>query len=745
MTNADGKTGRHPPHPDVPGFTPETLNVPPDLADMSKPESEWSLEGFQVQTHKGRDAFWIVVRKPGNGGIALRTFPIMGAYDIERLEKQNDGGKWRVRTHSGDYIIELKLLGGSLLRMTSRLTPSEQLLVVFWPRDLYVLDDKGDPRQAVGHVEAGQRGLNAGICYFCLNEPAFGSVLYMQNLSALNPFFIDTKTRPDGVVGGEWPELGYQPPSAPNGDSPPVNPLKQGQEYVISDALISLKPHCSDNEFEIARDFIEMLADIYPHLDKPEPAYRDWQWRAEKTLRDLKTSPDVCENHFGKKYIRPYVAAEYPDSMVQMTVLNSLREYEAAIGETDSLSTELAAGMEDFFDDKLRSLRRYLPDVGDDKDPDAVDSWYLYHPLMNLARLALKGEDWADTLFRKSVAYTVKAAQHFKYKWPIQYNLPDFKVIEKERGDGLGQTDVGGFYAYVMLLAHELTQDGTYVEEARAALKALEDDRFELVYQTNLTAWGALACLRLWKMEDDPHYLDQAYVFVAGLMHNCELWGSHIELADKYANFFGVTCLHDGPYMAAYEAFEMFAAFDEALNVCDKDLPEPLKLLMCEYRRYALDVLWSFYPDFLPPDGLAKKVRNGHIDRALSIPLEDIYGDGSPAGQVGQEVYGAGSAFVLAARAYFPCGDAPFTLFADYPARVEPLDGEVRVKLNGPRGLCARIRLIGEKPQAGIEGLEPSETGDGFIEFRPLADAKLVIKWQEGRSRKRIRSSPITG
>ncbi|MGN6210264.1 hypothetical protein [Asticcacaulis sp.] len=734
MTRAGDKTDSQNPHPETPGFTPETLNLRAELKAADEPESQWLFGDYTVSTHHGRDSLWVVVRGPGQGGIALRTYPIMGQNIIVEAHRREDGGDWKVETHSGVYRISLTFLGDNLLRMISRLVPSHDLLVVFWPRDLYVLDENDDPRQAEGRVEAGQRGLNAGLCYLCLKKPAFGSVLYMQNLTALNPFFIDTKTKPDGVVGGQWPELGYQPPGSPNGDSPPVNPLKEGQDYVISDALVSLRADCGANEFEVARNFVEMLADIYPHLDKPEPEYRDWIWRADKTLLDLKTSPDVIEVHDGKTYIRPYVAAEYPDSMVQMTVLKSLREYEAWRGRRDPFSDDLADAMEGFFDNDLRTLRRYLPDVGDDKDRDAVDSWYIYHPLMNLARLALKGEAWADTLFRKSIAFTVKAAHHFKYKWPIQYDLTTLKVIEKDRGDGLGQTDVGGFYAYVMLLAHELTQDKTYVAEAKAALKALEDDRFELVYQTNLTAWGALACLRLWKMGDDPHYLDQAYVFIAGLMHNCELWGSKIGWARHYANFFGVTCLHDGPYMAAYEAFEMFAAFDEALKISDAELPEPLKLLMCEYRRYALDVLWSFYPDFLPAESLSDTVRNGHLDRALSLPLEDIYGDGSPAGQVGQEVYGAGSAFFLVSRAYFPCGDAPFRLYVDYPANVEPKDGYLAIKLKGPKGCIARLRLIALDGKAGppavsIDGLEATGRGDAYVEYRPMADAEITVRW----------------
>jgi hypothetical protein len=110
-------------------------------------------------------------------------------------------------------------------------------------------------------------------------------------------------------------------------------------------------------------------------------------------------------------------------------------------------------------------------------------------------------------------------------------------------------------------------------------------------------------------------------VFVAGVLHNCELWSSRIKFADAYANFFGVTCLHDGPYMAAFEGFECFQAFDDYLRVGGDDLPASVRLLLSEFWRHAQNVSWSFYPDALPPDAISKEVRNGRIDPALSFPL----------------------------------------------------------------------------------------------------------------------------
>src|SRR5690606_29883485 len=190
---------------------------------------------------------------------------------------------------------------------------------------------------------------------------------------------------------------------------------------------------------------------------------------------------------------------------------------------------------------------------------------------------------------------------------------------------------------------------------------------------------------------------DQSLVFLAGLLHNAVIWDSKIEHARHYANFFGVTCLHDAPYMAAYECFEAFAAIDEFLKIGGDDLPEHIRMLCAEFRRYSLDRGWYFYPDALPPDVIAKEnIRNGYIDRDLSFPLEDLYGDGQAAGQVGQEIYGCGGAFVFAARTFIPIGeDRAFDLYADYPVTTETVaPNAMSVQLHGPAGFQAELRAV---------------------------------------------------
>ncbi|MEM9963840.1 MAG: hypothetical protein AAGC58_00675, partial [Asticcacaulis sp.] len=543
----------------VPGFTQEVLQVREDLNYRKKAEARYRAGELIVEARKGRDTLWFKVSKSDSGGIALRTLFGSGDYKINHIETTGSGINADIETNAGQWHIELIGLGETLLRLRVTLTPTMDVLIPFWPRDMYVLDDNDDPTATKGRVEAAQRGYNTGLCYFTLQEPAFGRVLYVQNLSALNDYFIDTATKPDGVVGGEWPELGYQPPAAPNGNSPPVAPLKAGKAYIVSDAIISFRSGESKDETASARNFVDMIADIYPYLDKPEPAFHDWPERAEKTLHDLKSAPEATIRHYGHVYLHPYTASEYPDSMVQLSVASSIDELEALTGRLEPYKDKLLKGMNRFYDKELGTLRRYLPNVGDDKNADAVDSWYLYHPLMNLGRLAIDGHEAAKDLFLNSLDYAVRSARHFKYLWPIQYDIKDFSVITETRGDGYGQTDVAGLYAYVMLQAYQLTDDGLYLQEAKAAMVVAEGMRFSLLYQANLTAWGIAACVKLWKMEEDERYLAQAEVFLASFVHNSLLWESQIEHAKHYSNFFGVTCLHDAPYMAAYECFESFS------------------------------------------------------------------------------------------------------------------------------------------------------------------------------------------
>lgn len=731
----------------LPGVSPHVLLLREELrAGTMAPVAELDLPGRHIAVMAGSDSLWAIIRHGAEGGLALRVAHAPGGCsEIRKCRPEADEALRIEFTSSvGKHCAAFRLHADEvpILRVMAWIRPSVPLLIPFLPRDLYPLGKGDDPACANGCVEAAQRGLNSGVCYFRMTEPAFGSVLYFQNLTTLNPWFLATETKPDGAVGGEWPELGYLPPTPPQSGTPPVHPLPEDRETPVSDALLAFHDDSFGDEAAMARRYLGLLGAIYRRIDPPAPQFHDWVDRAEASLRDLEKSPKATLRHYGFRYLHPYTDAEYPDSMVQLSVLAAIRDFEVWKQVQVPLLGELKAGLRKFFDRKLGTLRRYLPNVGKNKDKDAVDSWYLYHPLLNLGRLATDGDRPAERLFLDAIGFAIEAAHHFDYKWPIQFKVTDFSVIQEARDDqGLGQTDVGGIYAYVMLQAFELTDDKRFLDEARKAIDAARGMRFELNYQANLTAWGATACMRLWRITGDAAYLHQSYVYLASFFHNTVMWESEIGHARHYPNFLGVTALHDAPYLALYECFDSFAAFERYLKESGPDVDPAVRLLLSEYCRYALDRAWFYYPDALPEDAVAPKQRenNGHVDRKLNFPVEDLYVDGQQAGQVGQEIYGAGAAFVFASRAFHNVANAPFRIFCDHflLASERPSERSLNFQLGGGEGREALIALLptgrAKLPEFAVttmagDRLRPHRA-NGHLAYRAPANGRIQISW----------------
>ena len=731
----------------VPGVSPFVLSLQGTLAEKRRPLASFGVGELQVQIMASEDSLWAVVRREGKGGLALRAAFLPLPFTCTAVETgEREAAKFRVQSALGEHVVVFETARDELerLRTTVRFTPAEPLLVPFLPRDVYPLDTKDDPLGATGVVEAAQRGLNVGVLYFRMEEPAFGSVLYLQDFTPLNDYFLMTKTTPDGAVGGLWPELGYRPPTPPESGTPPCDPLKPGVEVVLSDAILVFRNDAPSDERDAGRHFLQLLGAAYEMIERPQTEYHDWVGRAEKTLHDLKHAPEATVRHYGHRYLHPYTAAEYPDSMVQLAVLTAVHAWGKWNGKPDRFERELAAGLSKFFDPKLKTLRRYLPNVGDDKEADAVDSWYLYHPLLNLGILAIDGDAAARKLFLDCLDYGIKAAHHFDYKWPVQYDVTDFSVItDTAPADGRGQTDVGGIYAWVMLQAFELTDDKRYLDEARAAIDAAIGLRFDINYQANLTAWGAAACMRLWRITNRDVYLNQSYIYLASFFHNSVIWQSRIGNAQSYSTFLGVTCLQDAPYMAMYECFDSYVAFERYLDDSGPDLEPAVRMLVSEFCKYALTRAWYYYPDALPPEAVSPEQResNGHVDRKLSFPLEDLYADGQPAGQVGQEIYGAGGAFFFATRSYHHVEDAPFLLYSNHFVRaLERTGGKaLSISLDGGETCTGDLSLIRLKRRrlpkarlatAGGDPVRPTEISSDRIDFRVPASGRLTLTWE---------------
>lgn len=113
----------------------------------------------------------------------------------------------------------------------------------------------------------------------------------------------------------------------------------------------------------------------------------------------------------------------------------------------------------------------------------------------------------------------------------------------------------------------------------------------------------------------------------------------------------------------------------------------------------------------------------------------------SLSGQVGQEVYGAGAAFIFATRAFHHVEGAPFRLYCDHFVRsMERIgDRSLTVTLDGGETCSASLCLVRMKRRKltkcrvaaiGGEALRPHELGSDRIAYRVPANGRVVLTWE---------------
>ena len=333
---------------------------------------KFKLGDFSFEIRKSRDVLWVISRSKDGAGIALRTvYSPDGDLRIENCSTRGRVTTLRmVASTTGTFTVAIELYDPklSLFRVTVTLKPVVPRLMPPQPWNIYPIDADDNPLTTRGIVHAAQRGSAAGLLYFTITKPATGSALYFQNLTALNDYFQQTHTTPNTVVGNSWPGLGFMLPASDD------KALEKGRSYGICDAFERLSPEVRDSPQASARLFLEMFVDFYVQLRRPETLYRDWHKMSRATLRDLERSPECRVEEQGYLYLHPYVGAEYPDSMVQLTVLLPLLGYADWSHSKIALIGRLRESVRNFYDPKLGTIRRYLATVGDDKKDMEVDS-----------------------------------------------------------------------------------------------------------------------------------------------------------------------------------------------------------------------------------------------------------------------------------------------------------------------------------------------------------------------------------
>lgn len=719
---------------------------------------ERAFGDYHLKIIRNDFSLWVVAHWPSGGRIAFRT--VYAANDIlspEATEVTGDGIQIVLSGLSGTYRVLLAFPDQEqpMFRYTTTLTPAIDLLLPYYPRDIMPLfQDNGRVQNTAGTVHAAQIGTRSGLLFFSLEWPKAGSVFYFQNLTALNKFCEATGTSAGDLVGGEWPEIGMKLPVTNSG-----KPLIKGEEYTISDAFVLLSQEIPQDNYQMSQQFLNYLAAVYLQLPRPETNYHDWPDFLNRGLSDLQNHKGCWQFADGRSYLNAYVS-DYntpPESMVQLAVLLPLLDYDSWSGEDHHPVIEtLRNGLENFYDKELGTLVRWLPsleknlDWGEEqKEPEVMDSWYLHHPLMNLSRMALKGDKVAEKLLLDSIEYVIKVAHHFNYEWPVFYKMATLEVLKKETQKGAGgEKDVPGAYAHLMLQVWQLTGKQRYFNEAVKAARTLDGLSFDLFYQANNTAFTAGALLRLYKETKDALFLNLSYLSIAAILKNVQLWECSYGNARYYPTFFAVYPLKDAPYTAAYEEQEVFAGIHSFLNEADglDEILPSVKLLLAECLKYVINRVSYYYPPRLPAEAIAEKkdVKTGEIDPNLWIALEDLQDGWNKSGQVGQEVYGAGIAFGIVPRQYYRVKAKGFMVFTEYPATGQRIAKNVlSFKVRGDDRLSFRMVLLPEKGSGLPSALEVKAGGNkatyivkpektdskDYLEYRLAGDSRIAIHW----------------
>ena len=733
--------------------TPSALASARDLA-AAKQVGTVSFGSAKAEVVLGPQSLWVIAVWGDGSRVGVRTaFASDGSLEV--TECGSTDGSWKALLNSevGQFTVELQPQAtpstsptNSIMRITTVLAPVAPLKIPYWPRDLMPLDHDLDPFPTRGTVHFHQRGPRTGMLYASVDSPSSGAFLYFQNLTALNGYCQAGGASVSDAVGGEWPELGFGLPAT-------QEPLTEGEPVTISDVFLALgeKP---EGDAETASRFLDLLGQVYLSLPRPVTAYRDWPGAVRSSLKDLRWK-GCWSDAGGNRYLNAYVGdtGTPPESMVQLAVLVPMIEYSEWSGRKPAMVDVLRDGLGDFFDEKIGAIGRWHPAVAhllkgeeDHKQPRVMDSWYLYHPLLNLARLALRGDDGARRLFLDSLPYVIGVAHHFRYRWPVLYNIDTLEVVRAETAPGEGgEHDVAGLHASLMIQAWKLTDEKTYLDEAKAAAESLRGLGFKLAYQMNNTLFTAGALLTLFQESGDPEYLELTEICLANVFTNVFLWECDYGTAINYPTFFGLFPLNDAPYTAAYEEIEAMSALDRYLRDSGDDLSSSLRILIPEMIRYLLNKGLAYYPPLVDSESLADKQAVGRLDPSRWLPLEDLYEGREAAGQVGQEIYGAGSAFGMVVRHYWPVRKWGLMIYCDYPVDAFAVDGDTATfKILGDQRFQCEIRLIpigaAPLPIATLQGSNlaadrGSTSPEGHRVFVAMAGQTVAVKVSESKLR----------
>src|SRR5216683_524049 len=236
-----------------------------------------------------------------------------------------------------------------------------------------------------------------------------------------------------------------------------------------------------------------------------------WKEFAAATVGDLQEKGSTRVEVNGHAGLRAYVKdssqiwQQPADNFELMTIadvlwpsLLYLRLHPSPSYETEC--NELLAALPSFYHEDTQSISNDFVR----KPNERTDSWYPFeNGLVKYPAIgSLAGSKKVTDHFLEAFQTAQKMARQYDYLFPIYYQVSTLLA----EGAGTNYA-IGGLYAWAAILAHRLTAEEHYREEARRAIQVLytvPSDR--LFHEPQELAYGALAAAEL-GMRDQANYL----------------------------------------------------------------------------------------------------------------------------------------------------------------------------------------------------------------------------------------------
>jgi hypothetical protein len=482
------------------------------------------------------------------------------------------------------------------------------------------------------------------------------SVLYLANLTALGTFFDRTGTGAEqpnfdypraggkgGLVGVSGAYFGYPPPLND------LDSVPRGKSTRVIDSYLYLTPTVPANEGQMSDTYLKTLGTVASVLTVPAIPAVDWHAIAAQTAGDLRNGANMVSVG-GKQYLVSYVSDSRtaPELITQAAVYAGVKEYEARYHETLPLDSLLDQNLPTFYDSTFHTVKNGLG-----PDPTAAEeSWYYITNLISLLQATQAGSATAKGLLLDSIDGAIALAHTNNYEFPQDFQFSTWN------GQNTGlQPDVAGGYAWLMLGMYDLTKDSRYLDEAKASMAHVAGKGFGLAYETHMLGYTAAAGQQLFTLTGDPSYRAEALLALANLFHVTRLWDCTYGLCRKgsgYHTYFGINPLPWADYIAPLEQYEAWLGLRDYENYAQND-PDYLKTLVSRFiTETPLTLQYSMPTHLAPGVATATPGEYSFVTKNVltwDIPLEDLRVGLSTSGSIGQEIYGAGAPFMLAAYA----------------------------------------------------------------------------------------------